>query len=131
MYYTVDNLGPSINITSPPTTVVKDTVWINATANDTNYVTKIVIYINNTLVYYEEYNSLEANISYLWDTTQYDDGKYNVTVVAYDSLGNVGSETKFYYIDNLPPPIPEHYITALLALITASIITCILLRKKH
>ncbi|HDD26388.1 MAG TPA: hypothetical protein ENF75_04790 [Acidilobales archaeon] len=131
MYYTVDNLGPSINITSPTTTVVKDTVWINATANDTNYVTKIEIYINNTLIYYEEYNSLEANISYLWDTTQYDDGKYNVTVVAYDSLGNVGSETKFYYIDNLPPPIPEHYITALLALITASIITCILLRKKH
>ncbi len=105
--------------------MVNGTVWINATANDTNHVVKMEIYINDTLVHYQTYDSEQANISYEWDTTLYEDGKYNVTVVAYDSLGNKGYETKFYYVENVPPiqePIETTLVVLAIAIISLLII---------
>ncbi len=79
---------------------VDGTVYLNITANDENGVKSIEILIDGVEV--ANYQG-QSRVTYLWQTTAFEDGMHDIEVVAEDSLGNEKSVSIEVYTDNTPP----------------------------
>ncbi len=110
---------------------MSDVVEINVTVSDDSIISKVEIYIDDQLVHVEYPGTNNANITYVWNTTEYTDGYHNVTVVSYDEHGNTASDTKEYYVANTVPIDEPNIlvpIATILGMITAYYYT---IRKKR
>ncbi len=103
---TTDFIAPEIEFISPePDMTVKSTITIKASLSDNIELdeSRIYIFLNNNSV---DRNNLifDNNMSILefkWDTTQNQDGKYEIRIVAYDVEGNRGDTSILISVDNL------------------------------
>lgn len=93
----VDQTPPTASITAPTNgSTVSGTVNIQATATDDTAVTKVELYIDNTLV--KTFTGSPYN--YSWDTTKAAAGSHSIVVKAYDAAGNVGPATTTVTVQN-------------------------------
>ncbi len=93
----IDNTPPLAQILSPNDyDIVSGTINVSVLYFD-EYLDKALIYIN------ESYTDIAGNHVYLWDTRQYDDGLYNVTLCVYDKAGHKTSDSIIVIVDNNPP----------------------------
>lgn len=87
-----DTEAPDITISDPvlsPYNWAGGNMRITASATDNIAVTKIEIYINNTLVASENSGSIDR----IWIGSSTPIGDYSLDIKAYDSAGNIGSKT--------------------------------------
>lgn len=115
-FFTIDNTPPEASIISPGNgEVVSGTVDINVSANDNIGLERVIIYINGTVVFNKTVdpdNPTDPTYTYSWDTTNYDDGPYNVTVETIDLAGNTATSQEIVNVNNASP-VPESGILAL------------------
>ncbi len=83
---TVDNLGPTVSITSPANAAtVSGTTSISATASDNTAVTKVEFLVDGVF----KGQDTSSPYSFSWDTTTYSNGSHTLTANAYDAAGNI------------------------------------------
>ncbi|MFX1311655.1 MAG: S8 family serine peptidase [Promethearchaeota archaeon] len=100
-----DFIAPEIRIINPSNdTLIKSTILIEAEIEDNIEIdeSKIYIYINGKSIDRTKltYNSNTSLLGFKWDTTQYNDGIYEIKIVAFDKAGNVGESYIFVRVDN-------------------------------
>jgi len=104
-----DFIDPTVLITSPTTlSTVSSIVTISALLNDNIAIdeSRTTIYITSETIddsisdAYFSYDNTTGILTYEWDTTQYTDGAYEITVVVYDEEGNRVETSIFISLDN-------------------------------
>ena len=100
---TGDNTAPQINLSGATDGTAygalvagSNTLNLSAVASDASGIANTAIRINSTLVASEN----AANAAFSWDVTGYDDGQYEIEVIAYDNNGNVATESIEVTVDN-------------------------------
>jgi len=116
---TVDNIAPSVKITSPTSSPLSGTVPICGTVTDANphhYWIAIHGPKNNSRVINDTQSFTDAPLNLwdntnLWDTTQYPDGTYTIKLEARDAAGN--KEPNLAPVPNDPgvPGDSVHWVT--------------------
>ena len=85
-----DTVAPVVAVSSPGAgATVGGDMSITVTATDNTGVTKGELFINGTMLA----SDTVAPFTFLWDTTKYSDGIYQLMVKAYDPAGNVASSS--------------------------------------
>ena len=80
-----DTTPPAVSVTSPAGgSTVKGAVAVNTTATDNVGVTKVELYVNNSLYA----TDTTSPFSFSWDSTAVADGNYTLFARAYDAAGN-------------------------------------------
>ena len=92
------NIAPEVSITSPAVgDVVRKWIQIKADASDEDDgIAMVEYYIENTLVY----TVTAASSAYSWDTTTVGDGETEITVIAYDGIGQNTSDSTMVTVAN-------------------------------
>ena len=115
-FFTIDNTPPETEILAPSHgEVVSGTVDINVSASDNIGLKRVIIYINGTAVFNKTVdpdNPTDPTYTYSWDTTNYDDGPYNITVETIDLAGNTVTSKEIVNVNNASP-VPESGILAI------------------
>jgi chitinase len=92
-----DSTAPTASITSPVSnSTVSGNVTVNISASDNVGVSKVELYINNSL----RYAGTSANCSYTWNTAAEVNDQYTLVAKAYDIAGNVGQSSNVFAIVN-------------------------------
>lgn len=100
VFTTSDATAPTVSITSPASSTVRQTVALAATTTDNVGVVGVKFYINTTQVGSED---TSAPFTGSLDTTGFSDGPYTLRAVARDAAGNVATSTGVTIaIDNTP-----------------------------
>ncbi len=101
---TVDNIAPTVSITSPATsTRVTGTINIDATASDNTSVAGVQFKLDGVNLGAED---TVSPFTLSWDTTTATDGTHNLTAVARDPAGNTTtSSTITVTVDNTGPSV--------------------------
>ncbi|HTP12044.1 MAG TPA: Ig-like domain-containing protein [Bacteroidota bacterium] len=98
---TLRNAPPTTSITSPVSGEIcsgTDTIFV--TANGANTLTKVELYLNGTLAATDNASPWR----FIWNTTQWNDGSYNIQAVSYDVANHYGlSSTVTAIVCNNPP----------------------------
>jgi|GEM_PF-1516675 len=107
---TVDNTGPTVNVTSPAGgATVSATLTIIANASDPSGVTQVQFFVDGALLS----TDTTAPYSASWDTTAAAAGAHSLTAEATDSVGNVGlSGSVNVTVDNADVTPPTAGITS-------------------
>jgi len=102
-YTYIDGTPPTVSLSAP--SLINDTeVLVSWNSEDElTYVSKIEIYVNGTKK--AELPSTEQQFSGSYTVLLGDEGNYNVTILAYDSAGNIGKDTKFVEVDLTLPEL--------------------------
>jgi len=99
----VDNTPPSLDIVSPASgSWVGTYVFVNVSVSDElSGIQFIELLINGSSqgYYYPQ------NYNVCWNATEYAEGTYNLTVVAYDNVNNTASASIIVHLDKTPPTI--------------------------
>jgi len=96
-----DNNPPTLTIQSPTSgTTVGLTLIVSVQATDISNISKVEFYLHNVLVN----TAYTAPYQWAWDTTRYPNGEYTITAKAYDSLGNIRSESTTVIVHNVEVP---------------------------
>jgi chitinase len=96
-----DCTAPTASITSPVSnSTVSGNVTINISSSDNVGVSKVELYINNSL----RYSGTSANCSYTWNTAAEVNNQYTLVAKAYDVAGNVGQSSYVFAIVNNTTP---------------------------
>jgi len=101
-----DFIAPEISIINPINdTNIKSKVLIEAKIEDNVELdeSKIYIYINERSIDRKKltYNSNTSLLEFNWDTTRYNDGIYEIKVVACDKEGNIAESYIIVKVDNI------------------------------
>jgi predicted heme/steroid binding protein len=100
---TVDNTPPAVAITAPANgSAVRGVVNVTADVYD-SYLAESAIAVNGTVV--------SDTSKYIWDTTAYPDGWYNITATAADMAANTGTDDIWVEVDNTPPELLVNELT--------------------
>lgn len=123
IYVTVDNASPAVNITAPTKdSQLQDTITVTGTARDLNGIQndEVIVHLRklkangncdgflNTLTAHVDSN---GNWTTSFDSSAFDDGKYCITVLATDVVGNGnggGVTLKSFSIDNTAPSVTNY-----------------------
>ena len=82
----IDNTPPTLAIQTPQSgMIVGLTLIVDAQASDASGISKIEFYLQDVLVH----AVTSTPYQWSWDTTDYSNGEYTITVKAYDLLGRV------------------------------------------
>jgi hypothetical protein len=97
----VDNTPPDAALTSPaPGALLRGSAVVEATAGDTQTVSKVEFYDGTTLIG----TSFTLPHALLWNTEGVTDGAHTLTAKAFDSVGNVRTSAGVgVTVDNAPP----------------------------
>ncbi|MFX1563321.1 MAG: Ig-like domain-containing protein, partial [Promethearchaeota archaeon] len=134
--YTVgDTTDPVVSIDSPTDGAeVSGVTVISATANDPGSgIWRVEYYVNSTYVGQD----FSAPYNFSLDTTLFSAGVYVITALAYDNVGNTGSDSVTVTINNVPetttttPPIPGFPIEAIGLALVASISIGVIHRRHR
>ncbi|RLA77156.1 MAG: hypothetical protein DRG33_07235, partial [Deltaproteobacteria bacterium] len=109
----VDNTPPTISLWTDketgPTHPISGSLLLNATADDTNGIEKVVFQIKpvrqNRIHLATITTGDDSNYIYVLDTTEFTDGNYTVYATAYDHVGNYEDDWVKITIDNTPPSV--------------------------
>jgi hypothetical protein len=102
VFITVDNKAPKAEILSPTNgDYVKGTVLVRLHAEDENF-ERMELKIGEALYAWEIKNQI-----YVWNTTDYGDGEYEIILTAMDKAGNKAEERITVKVDNTAPTISE------------------------
>ncbi len=95
---TPDTESPMVTILAPlnNATISGQNVSFNASATDNNFVSKIELYIDSTLLS----TSFNSSNIYSLDTSNYTNGAHTLTAKAYDPSGNMGTASINVTISN-------------------------------
>ena len=99
IYYAYkDVTPPNIEITNPAngSWLASNQLNISWSASDNLELSKFEVYINGTL-------NKTLPSDYGWMVISLQDGIWNITIIAYDKVGNVNASTIIIYIDTTPP----------------------------
>ncbi|MFX1574567.1 MAG: S8 family serine peptidase [Promethearchaeota archaeon] len=101
-----DFFAPEIHIINPSNdTTIKSRILIQAEIEDNVEIdeSKIYIYINGMSVDRTKlsYDNNTRLLEFSWDTTQYNDGIFEIKVVAYDKEGNMAESYVIVKVDNI------------------------------
>ncbi len=101
-----DFIHPEIQIINPtPDITVKSKILITANITDNIGLdeSRIYIYLNGKSVDRNKltFNSTTHILEFNWDTKKYNDGTYEVKVVAFDIEGNIGEELIIVNVNNM------------------------------
>ena len=118
---TVDTVAPSVMITDPANNSVVggSSVSIDVTSSDL-HPNKTWLTINGNIV--QTWDG-DGGFSYIWNTTGYGDGVYEVIAYANDTVGNVGSYRILVTVDNTGPdvhivsPVDGAYVNGVVTII--------------
>jgi len=110
--FTVDNSKPTITIVKPRAIFlnknfnidIRAVVGNTSTANLTNatyyiFNSSSIVKTNSTT----GINSSSFNFTDLIDISSWADGNYTINASAYDTLGNLATDSSWFYIDRVPP----------------------------
>ncbi len=100
-----DFIAPEIEIINPESDItLKSLIMIEANISDNIELdeSRIYIYLNGKSIDRSKltFNSTTHILEFSWDTTKYNDGTYEVKVVAYDEEGNIGEDFIIVRVDN-------------------------------
>jgi len=91
----IDTIAPTVKIINPvnEATISDSLITIQVLASDNIKVDKVEIYIDNVL------KTVDKTIpyNYKWQTRKYDAGSYTIKAIAYDTAGNISSDTIIVY----------------------------------
>lgn len=98
-----DTTPPTTQVTQPAdgAAVLGASVFVNIDASDNNYVSKVELRIDGSIVHTEN----SGYLSYDWNTTQYSDGTHTLNATAYDPADNRGYAEVVVTVDNTPPRV--------------------------
>lgn len=97
---TVDNIIPKAEILSPPNgSFLRGIVLVKLHAEDSNF-DRMELEIGEEIHVWE----IEDQ-TYVWDTSGYNDGVYNITLTAFDKAGNKDETTITVTVDNTAPTV--------------------------
>lgn len=103
---TVDNLPPSVSITSPTSgsTVSGNNMSVVASSTDTQSgIASVAFYLDGSLLS----QSTSSPFAATWDTTQASNGAHNLSAIATDGVGNATtSAVVSVSVSNVTPPSP-------------------------
>jgi hypothetical protein len=92
-----DSTAPTVSITTPANnSSASGTTTVGISASDNVGVSKVELYVNNTL----KYTGTSASASYSWDTTKETNGQCTLVAKAYDIAGNVGQSSNVFVTVN-------------------------------
>jgi len=93
-----DNTGPSLTIQSPQSGItVGLALIVDVQASDATGISRIEFFLENVLVC----TLNKAPYEWSWDTTQYPNGEYIVTIKAYDVVGNTKTSETMVTVQNV------------------------------
>ncbi|MFX1376634.1 MAG: S8 family serine peptidase [Promethearchaeota archaeon] len=100
-----DFIAPSIEITNPiNNTIVKSLVLIEANISDNVEIdeSRIYVFINDKSVDRTElmFNSTTNILKFTWNTKNFNDGKFEIKIVAYDKAGNFAESLIVVRVNN-------------------------------
>lgn len=85
-----DTTAPTAYLTSPTSgTTLSGAVQTNVSATDNLGVTKVELYVNDTLTA----SDTTAPYSFYWDSSEFADGSYTLYAIASDAAGNAGQSS--------------------------------------
>lgn len=133
IFVTIDNTPPNVAILSPSSgESVSGIVDITVDASDNIGLKWVVIYINGSLVFsktVDPNNPSDPTYTYSWNTTNYQNGSYNITVVVSDPAGNTDTDQEIVYVTNASP-IPEPNFLAIVGVAGALAIALLETRRR-
>lgn len=96
-----DNTPPTLTIQTPQSGItVGLTLIVNVQASDSAGISRIEFYIQDVLVY----TVYEMPYHWSWDTTKYPNGEYDITIKAYDTVGNTQTSETTVTVKNVESP---------------------------
>ncbi|MFW9864235.1 MAG: Ig-like domain-containing protein, partial [Candidatus Thorarchaeota archaeon] len=108
--YTVgDDIDPSLDVTGPSSSVVQGQVEFTINGSDEGSgIAGIEVFVNGSSAF------TDANVpsTFLWNTTDWINGKYNLTFVISDSAGNSVSQESTFTVNNPEPTTTTTTTTA-------------------
>ena len=110
---TGDTTPPQTSLTLPADgATVSGTTSVTASASDNAGVTKVELYLDNTL----QSSDTSSPYSFSWDTTAVANDAHTLSAKAYDAAGNVGTSANVgVNVSNVPQPIDTTKPTVFLA----------------
>jgi parallel beta-helix repeat protein len=95
-----DNGPPTLTIQTPQSGMtVGLTLIVNVQASDTSGISKIEFYLEDVLVY----TVTGTPYQWSWDTTEYPNGEYAITIKAYDTVGHIQTSQTTVTVKNVEP----------------------------
>ena len=85
---------PVVDIATPSSNALSGTVSVGVNAQDNVGVTKVELYVDNTLLG----TGSSAPCAFNWQTAYMPTGQYTLSAKAYDAAGNVGTAEKVVYV---------------------------------
>ncbi len=131
-----DFIAPEIKIINPKSdSTIKSLIIIEANISDNVRLdeSRIYIYLNGKSIDRNKltFNSTTHNLKFNWDTKKYNDGTYEIKVVAYDVEGNIGEEIIVVKVNNMKWwSTWSPYIIIIASVIVIGIIIYIISEKK-
>ena len=112
----IDNTPPTLTIQTPQSgTTVGMTLSVELQASDASGISRIEIYLQDVLVHTDH----DTPYDWLWDTTQYPNGAYTITVSAYDLIGHNTSRETTVTVKNVESPWWQTHLWTIIEVLIA------------
>ena len=112
----IDNTPPTLTIQTPQSgTTVGMTLSVEIQANDASGISRIEFYLQDVLVHTDH----DTPYDWLWDTTQYPNGAYTITVNAYDPIGHSTSSETTVTVKNVELPWWQTHLWTIIEVLIA------------
>jgi parallel beta-helix repeat protein len=96
----VDNAPPTLSIQTPQSGMtVGLTLIVSIQASDASNISRIEFYLEDVLVY----TVTGTPYQWSWDTTEYPNGEYAITIKAYDTVGHIQTSQTTVTVKNVEP----------------------------
>jgi parallel beta-helix repeat protein len=129
----LDNTPPTLSIQTPQSGMtVGSTLIVTVQASDASNISRIEFYLEDVLVH----TATNTPYEWSWDTTEYPNGEYSITVKAYDTVGHAQTSQTAVTVENVAPPWWEvHMWTIIIALVAIgglilAVVTFLAVKKK-
>ncbi|MDH5780645.1 MAG: Ig-like domain-containing protein, partial [Candidatus Bathyarchaeota archaeon] len=111
-----DNTQPTLTIQTPQSgTTVGMTLSVEIQASDASGISRIEFYLQDVLVCTDH----DTPYEWLWDTTQYPNGEYTITVKAYDTLGKAQTRETTVTVKNVESPWWQTHLWTIIEVLIA------------
>jgi parallel beta-helix repeat protein len=129
----LDNTPPTLSIQTPQSGMtVGSTLIVSVQASDASNISRIEFYLEDALVH----TATNTPYEWSWDTTEYPNGEYTITVKAYDAVGHAQTSQTAVTVENVAPPWWEvHMWTIILVLVAIgglilAVVTFLAVKKR-
>ena len=112
----IDNTPPTLTIQTPQSgATVGMTLSVEIQASDASGISRIEFYLQDVLVHTDH----DTPYDWLWDTTQYPNGAYTITVNAYDLIGHRTSSETTVTVKNVESPWWQTHLWTMIEVLIA------------